>query len=420
MKFLYNIGIRAYGLGVMTAGLLGNSKAIKWVEGRRNWKDQLKQIKWNQPVWIHASSLGEFEQAKPLIEKIKKTTDEEIIVTFFSPSGYDYCKDYPHADGVFYIPLDTSRNAKSFLEIVNPKIAIFVKYDFWFNFLKVLQQQKTPILFFSSNFRPGQVYFKKTTQWQRNIMKKIDFIYCMNEESASILRKFIFENVGVCGDTRFDRVSQNASSCVPIPLIEKFKGSERLLILGSSWPIEEEILAKYLQKNIPDDLKIIIAPHDISEDHLVEIESLFERGMVRFSKVNETQITNFKILLIDNIGMLANCYQYGDFAFVGGGFTNSLHNILEAASMGNVLLYGDVVSKYPEGQQLKDVGGSFLLKGETHFAEVMNQLLTDKALVSTMSDKAKLFVNEHQGATDKVFEKAMELMVILPETLLNR
>ncbi len=407
MKFLYNIGVRSYGLGVITAGLLGNSKAVKWVEGRRKWQEQLSSRTWHNPIWIHASSLGEFEQAKPLIERLKSTTELEIIVTFFSPSGYEYCKDYKDADGVFYLPLDTKKNAREFLDIVNPSVAVFVKYDFWFNFLSELQSRSVPILFFSCNFRENQFYFKKSASWQRSVMKKIDAIYCLNKKSEKILEKFGFDNADVCGDTRFDRVSQIAERSTPIPLIKVFKGDSKLLILGSSWPNEEEVLEAYLKNDFPEGLKVIIAPHDISEEHLLAIEKRFERGLVRYSRAESVQLVNYKVLLIDNIGMLANLYQYGDIAFVGGGFTNDLHNILEAASMGNVLMYGNQVSKYPEGVQLQEFGGSFMLADEKSFSEAMNKLLINDDLLNQMSERCKLFVNEHKGATQKVYEKVI-------------
>ena len=407
---LYNIGIRAYGLGVITAGLLGNQKAVKWAEGRRKWQEKLREKSWHAPLWIHASSLGEFEQAKPLIEKIKKEIDKEVVVTFFSPSGYEYCKNYELADGVYYLPLDTGKNAREFISIVNPSLAVFVKYDFWFNFLKTLQQNGIPTLFFSSNFRKGQIYFKKTAAWQRSIMRKIDFIFCLNEASRDVLKEFDFKNIGICGDTRFDRVAQNAERVVEFPIIEKFKGDERLLILGSSWPLEEDILAKYIQTSFPDNLKVIIAPHDISEEHLVDIESKFERGLKRLSSVDKETVQNHKIILIDNIGMLANCYYYSDYAFVGGGFNNSLHNILEAASMSNVLLYGANISKYPEGQGLNDFGGSFALKESVEFSQRMKELLNSEELTTAMQEKSKNFVDQHKGASDKVFAKVKELL----------
>jgi 3-deoxy-D-manno-octulosonic-acid transferase len=250
MRFLYTIGIYLYKLGVIIAGLTGNSKAIKWLEGRRRWRRKLNRKKWNAPIWIHASSLGEFEQAKPLIEKIKHDKDlseKQIIVTFFSPSGYLASRNYDTVTGSYYLPLDIPINVRSFLNIVKPSIAIFVKYDFWFNYLIELQKRNIPTLYFSCNFRKNQIYFKNGSSWQRSILKKIDFIYSLNEESNAILEKNQFTNIGVCGDTRYDKVAQNAERKVPVELIEKFKDSKFLLLAGSSWPIEEEIVFKFSQ-----------------------------------------------------------------------------------------------------------------------------------------------------------------------------
>lgn len=412
MKPLYNIGIRAYGLGVLTAGLLGSSKAIKWVEGRKNWLGQYQKANLKNVIWIHASSMGEFEMAKPLIEKIKEDPQfnkNEILVTYFSPSGYEMGKDYPLADGVFYLPLDTKKNSAKFLDCVQPKIAIFVKYDFWFNFLNELQTRKIPTLYFSSNFREGQFFFKKAAAWQRSIMKKIDTILCINKEAEEVLKSKEFSNTGICGDTRFDKVIQNAERCTPVPLIEQFAKEGKILILGSSWPIEEGLLAEYLNQFVRDDLKIIIAPHDIAEDHLTEIESKIERGLTRYSKLNKDNVTTTKIILIDNIGMLSNLYQYGDIAFIGGGFTNALHNILEACAMGNALIYGGNIKKYPEGIDLAKEGGSYSIKAED-FNQSLNRLLDDEALLKQCQNTCKDFVYKHQGATDIVFDKVKELL----------
>ncbi|MCB9196711.1 MAG: 3-deoxy-D-manno-octulosonic acid transferase [Flavobacteriales bacterium] len=422
MRLLYNIGIRSYGLGVLTAGLLGSSKAIKWVEGRKHWDVELKLQDLSDCIWIHASSLGEFEMAKPLVEKIKadpKLCKKKILITFFSPSGYEVSLHYKMADLVTYLPLDTKRNAKNFLDIVKPSMAIFVKYDFWFNFLSELQKRKIPTIYFSSNFREGQFYFKKSAIWQKNIMQKIDHIFCINESSEKVLIENGFKNKSVCGDTRFDKVIQNVERAIPIPLIEKFCADSNVLILGSSWPIEEEILAKYLEKNVKDDLKIIIAPHDISEQHLHEIESKFERGLVRYSKLNGDNAKTSKIVLIDNIGMLSNLYQYGDIAFVGGGFTNGLHNILEACAMGNVLIYGNNIKKYPEGNQLAEKKGSYAIEPDA-FEIVFNGLLQNSNLRKEKQLICRDFVYQHQGATEVVFSKVKELMTTPLETPLNK
>lgn len=392
--------------------MLGSAKAIKWVEGRKDWYAQIKKANLKKVIWIHASSMGEFEMAKPLIEKIREDQDlkkKQIVVTFFSPSGYESGKNYPLADGVFYLPLDTQKNAKKFLDQVQPDLAIFVKYDFWFNLLFELQNRKIPTLYFSSNFRESQFYFKGIAHWQKQLMQKIDRILCINKQAEDVLKNNGFENTGISGDTRFDKVIQNAERCTPIPLIELFAKEGKLLILGSSWPIEEGLISEYLSKFVRDDLKIIIAPHDISEKHLVEIESKIDRGLRRYSRLSKENITSTKIILIDNIGMLSNLYQYGDLAFIGGGFTNALHNILEAAAMKNALIYGRNIKKYPEGIALADQGGSFSVEA-ADFDTVLNDLLDNETLLAQCQNTCRDFVYQHQGATDIVFEEVKQLI----------
>ncbi len=412
LKLLYNIGIRAYGLGVLTAGMIGSSKAIKWVEGRKDWLRKLQESKLNDVIWIHASSMGEFEMAKPLIEKIradKQLGKNQILITFFSPSGYETGKDYKLVNGVSYLPLDTKKNAQKFIDTVHPKLAIFVKYDFWFNFLNELEARKIPILYFSSNFREGQFYFKKAAGWQRQIMQRINSILCINTKSEKVLLANGFTNTGISGDTRFDKVIQNAERSTPVPLIEQFSKGSKVLIAGSSWPIEEGLLSNFLSTYVRDDFKVIIAPHDISDNHLEEIENKIDRGLTRFSKLTKNNVSTTKIILIDNIGMLSNLYQYGDIAFIGGGFTNALHNILEACAMGNALIYGGNIKKYPEGVNLAEEGGSFSIK-EEDFADALNRLLDDDALLEQCQATCKQFVYKHQGATDIVFDQMKRLL----------
>jgi 3-deoxy-D-manno-octulosonic-acid transferase len=411
MRFLYTIGIYLYKLGVIIAGLTGNSKAIKWLEGRRRWRRKLNRKKWDAPIWIHASSLGEFEQAKPLIEKIKHDKDlseKQIIVTFFSPSGYLASRNYDTVTGSYYLPLDIPINVRSFLNIVKPSIAIFVKYDFWFNYLIELQKRNIPTLYFSCNFRKNQIYFKNGSSWQRSILKKIDFIYSLNEESNAILEKNQFTNISVCGDTRYDKVAQNAERKVPVELIEKFKDSKFLLLAGSSWPIEEEIVFKFSQ--LHPEVKIIIAPHDVSSSRINEVVSLFKDKCILYSELSKENCHQHTILIIDNIGMLSNLYQYSDVAFVGGGFTNDLHNILEPAAMSNVIVYGNSFAKYPEGEALLKYGGSFSVQNAEEFSMRMNFFLNDEGSLNQMKLLCKQFVLQHKGATNIVFEKVKELL----------
>jgi 3-deoxy-D-manno-octulosonic-acid transferase len=411
MRILYTLGIHLYHLGIIIVGLTGNNKAIKWLEGRHRWRKKLQRKKWNSPIWIHTASLGEFEQAKPLIELIRKDEqlkDKQILVTFFSPSGYLVSKNYDLVTGLYYLPLDTIYNAKSFINIVQPSIAVFVKYDFWFNYLLELQRKKIPTLFFSCNFRKNQPYFKRASQWQKNIMRKIDYIYSLNEDSQLILEKHAFQNAGVCGDTRYDKVAQNAERKSPNALIEQYKNGEFILIGGSTWPAEEALLWQFHQKH--PEIKIIIAPHDVSASRIDEIQNLFQQQCTLYSNYLQNETVKNNLLLIDNIGMLSNIYQYSDVALVGGGFTNDLHNILEPAAMSNVILFGNKTDKYPEASALVKYGGSFSIDNYNDFEKRIEFLINDSNSCEQMKILCKQFVHSHVGATQLVFEKMHELM----------
>jgi len=416
LNISYYTGVRLYRLGISIAKTLGNEKAKQWVEGRKGWKKELltfrEKHKDKPLIWFHASSLGEFEQVKPLIERIKKSSEYKeylLFVTFFSPSGFENSKNYTVADKMMYLPLDTEKNASFFVETLQPDLAIFVKYDFWFNYLNKLQESLIPILYFSCNFRENQIYFKSYARWQRSILEDIDKIFTINEKSNQVLLNKRFTNSAVCGDTRYDKVIQNAEQSKDIPIIKKFKQTYPLLVLGSSWQPEEKIIAQYLEKQ-KGKLKIIIAPHDISEKHLKEIEKIIPVPMLRYSQLLEDNVNNVDVILVDNIGLLSNMYQYADFAFIGGGFTNDLHNILEAAAFGNVVFYGNKFSKFPEGQELIDFGGGISIGSYSEFEEKFNTILNDKKLQKEMQQKAKAFVYRHKGATDIVFKAVKELL----------
>ncbi len=412
LKAIYNIGIRSYSLGVKLAGAFGNSKAKKWAAGRKDWRKTIKnQLGSNEKnIWIHATSLGEFEQVKPLIEKIKADnafSEYKIVVTFFSPSGYDYSKNYELADFKFYLPIDTKINATDFIELINPSIAIFVKYDFWFNYLELLQKKQIPHLFFGCNFRKNQIYFKSINKWQIEILQKINHLYTLNQRSLDVLKKHAFSNMKISGDTRFDKVIQNANRCQPIELIEHFKQNKKLLILGSSWEKEEDLLTRYLKENKiwKKHLKIIIAPHNIYGNHVSEIIQKLPIKALKFSEAHEGNIQDFDVLIIDNIGMLSNLYQYGNISFIGGGFTNRLHNILEAATFSNALLYGNKHAKFPEGEQLIKAKGAFAIKDGNEFSKHLNGFLEDNELLEKTQRNAKAFIYNNKGATDIVFDE---------------
>ena len=417
MKAIYNIGIRSYSLGVKLAGVFGNRKAKKWAAGRINWRKTIKTHlgRAEKNIWIHATSLGEFEQVKPLIEKIKSDiafSEYKVVVTFFSPSGYEYSKNYELADFKFYLPIDTKINAADFIELINPSIAIFVKYDFWFNYLELLQKKQIPHLFFGCNFRENQIYFKAVNKWQVDILQKINRLFTLNKQSFDVLKNNNFSNMEICGDTRFDKVIQNANRCQPIALIEQFKQNKVLLILGSSWEREEDVLVEYLEKNKEwnKQLKIIIAPHNIYGNHISEITEKLPVKALKFSETNENNIEDFDILIIDNIGMLSNLYQYGNISFIGGGFTNRLHNILEAATFSNALIYGNNHAKFPEGKKLTEANGAFAINDANEFAKHLNRFIENNGVLETTQRNAKAFIENNKGATDIVFEGMKDLL----------
>lgn len=417
MKAIYNIGVRSYSLGVKLAGVFGNSKAKNWTAGRKDWRKNIKTDlgSTEKNIWIHATSLGEFEQVKPLIEKIKADnafSEYKVVVTFFSPSGYEYSKNYELADFKFYLPIDTKINAVDFIELINPSVAIFVKYDFWFNYLELLQKKQIPHLFFGCNFRENQIYFKSVNKWQVQILQKINRLFTLNKQSFDVLKNNNFSNMEICGDTRFDKVIQNANRCQPILLIEQFKQNKKLLILGSSWEKEEDILADYLSSNKywNQHLKIIIAPHNIYGNHVSEIIGKLPVKSLKFSEANENNIEDFDMLIIDNIGMLSNLYQYGNISFIGGGFTNRLHNILEAATFSNALIYGNNHAKFPEGKQLTAANGAFAINDANGFAKHLNRFIENNGLLEATQCKAKAFIENNKGATDIVFKGVEDLL----------
>lgn len=409
MKLLYNIGVRAYSLSVLTAGIFGNRKAVDWVEGRKNWMDYIKRfndaIKGRPVLWIHASSLGEFEQVKPFIEEFKSREEYRefvVLVTFFSPSGFNYAKDYELADGMMYLPLDTKKNAHYFIQALKPKIAVFVKYDFWFNFLRQLQKSNIPTIYFSSKFRHGQFYFKKGMEWQLSIMKKIDVIQTQDKKSLELLIQKGFNNAEIGGDTRFDKVWQNKDRFSEIEQIKLFKQGCSLLALGSSWPPEESITAAVQDEILKIGYKICIAPHDISVDHIKQIQDQFPNHLLYSEITNETNFARHSILIIDNIGMLKSLYYYSDIAFVGGGFSNKLHNILEPAVFSNVILFGNDHNKFPEAEELMQREGAFEISSGAELLSFIENVLIEEDELPRLQEKSFGYIESNRGATEKL------------------
>lgn len=411
MRFLYNIFIRAYSVAIRIASLF-NHKANLWIQGRQNiFKKIEESLKSNERIiWFHCASLGEFEQGRPLIEIIKKERPNyKILVTFFSPSGYEIRKDYEFADYIFYLPSDTAKNAKRFINLVNPEIAIFVKYDFWFNYFTQIRRKNIPLYLISGVFRPNQHFFKLWGAWQRKQLKNISYFFLQDEKSAKMLQSIGIEDILVSGDTRFDRVSEILIEKTDLPIIQKFKNGEKLLCAGSSWPPDEDLILDYLKSNNPE-LKLILAPHDISKNHINEIKIKFQKfDIAVYSETNENEDLNDKqILIIDSIGLLNKIYRYADIAYIGGGFGDAIHNLLEPAVYGIPILYGPNHKHFREATEMSDGKGGFPIESKEDFADTMKLLLNDSDFYRKHANNAGYYIKSNTGATKLIFEKVFK------------
>jgi len=402
---LYNLILFIYHNAIRLASLW-HPKANAWVGGRKEWQTTLANQMTNlsHPIWIHCASLGEFEQGRPLIEKIKQERPEiAIVLSFYSPSGFELRKDYLHADVITYLPADTPANARLFLELVQPQMAIFVKYEFWLNYLNELVQQQIPHYLIAGSFRKEQIFFKWYGGKFRSALQGFTKLFVQTEQDKILLNLLIVENVVVAGDPRIDRVSRIAQSPQAIPLVAEMTTRGPLLIMGSSWPPEEKILIDYLRKNLDTPYRFVIAPHDISESHISELTEQLPLPFQLFSHTQEYGLSpDTKILIIDNIGLLSSIYQYGKIAFIGGGFGAGIHNILEPVVFGLPVIMGPNYHKFPEAKMLVARGGAFEIAGLTDFEKRMydlsHRLRHEEAKVQNLG-----FIEENRGATAQIF-----------------
>ena len=405
MKLFYNLGILIY---VLTASLLSpfNSKARLWTKGRKGWEAALRKkiAPGKTNIWIHCASLGEFEQGRPLIEAIKKASPEyKIVLTFFSPSGYEVRKNYSVADHVCYLPADTPWNARKFISLINPAAVIFVKYEFWDNYTSVLGRNGIPLYLISGIFRENQHFFRWYGGFFRKILFRFRYIFVQDNKSMDLLKKIGLKNVTVAGDTRFDRVVEIADSAKSIPQIERFKGEEKLFLAGSSWHQDEEIIARYINMN-PKRMKWVLAPHEIDKPNIDRLEKLFTCEVARYSGFSDKS-ADARVLIIDNIGMLSSAYRYASIAEIGGGFGKGIHNILEAACWGIPVLFGPNHKKFREAVELLSVNGAKSFAGLEEFSEIIEFWLTDKNEYLKSAEKASLYVKDNAGATAKILSK---------------
>ncbi len=424
MTFLYNLAIHTYVLAIRIAALF-NPKARKWIQGRHGIFDSLEQQFTEERcaksfyVWIHAASLGEFEQGRPIMEAIKrKYPDTKIILTFFSPSGYEIRKDYKGADWVFYLPADTRRNARRFLDIVQPDIAIFIKYEFWYNYLNILKLRHIPTLLVSAIFRPKQIFFRPYGQFFKRMLMCFQHIFVQDDFSLKLLEKNAITHASIAGDTRMDRVYQLSRNPKHFPLVKTFKGENDLLICGSTWREDELWLLDFLNKTLdPVETRLIaslpkaiIAPHDISESHIQYILSNLNIKTVRYSQANQATIKEAKVLIIDNIGMLSSIYQYGKWVYIGGGFGASIHNTQEAFVYGLPVIFGPKYHKFKEAVDLLDLGGGFVVHSGAEFEEIFEKL-QHETTYENASQVCLDYVERNKGATEKIMSYIRTLHV---------
>jgi len=405
MDLIYHFGLHIFKILLVVASPF-NKKAQMWLQGRKGLYSHIKsQLNENETrIWIHAASLGEFEQGRPIIEALKKQKPEQkIVLTFFSPSGYEIQKNYEFADYVFYLPLDTWRNAKKFVEFIRPEFAIFVKYEFWYNHLNALKKRNIPSYLISAIFRKDQVFFRFYGRWYRKMLYKFDHFFVQNKESKELLKTIDLENVTVSGDTRFDRVYDIATTVKTFPIVEKFCKNQFTIIIGSSWKTDEEILFDFINEN-SNKIKFIIAPHEIHESNIERIISNLQKDVRRYSSATEKSVEEADILIIDNIGILSSIYQYANIAYIGGGFGSGIHNILEAATFGLPVLFGPNYKKYKEAVDLIKSKGAFLVKDKITATKQLQKLSSNKGYLKKTSEICIDYVKQKKGATDTITE----------------
>ena len=418
---MYNIIIYAYLIGVAIYSRF-NEKVKKMWRGERDAFNVLREKV--EPgaryVWFHAASLGEFEQGRPLMEQLKHDHPElKILLTFFSPSGYEVRKDYKGADIICYLPLDTIRNARRFLRLIRPEMAFFIKYEFWYNYLHILKHRGVPTYSVSSIFRDGQIFFRWYGKQYGRVLKCFTHFYVQNEKSRELLAGIGIDCVTVVGDTRFDRVLQIKEQAKQLTVAEEFirgdegtEASPKVFVAGSSWPPDEDIFIRYFKEH--PDWKLIIAPHVIGEDHLQQIEQKLEGwNVVRYTEAQKSQAAQKpqksqkpqkpqEALLIDCFGLLSSIYHYATVSYIGGGFGVSIHNTLEAAVWGCPVIFGPENKKFQEAQGLKACGGGFEIKSYEEFAQLMDRLGSDSAFCKEAGRKAGAYVESLAGATKKI------------------
>lgn len=410
MKFLsvllYDFALWLYATGIKIYSPF-NTKAKLWSEGRKNIFRQIagKIILNEKIIWMHCASVGEFEQGRPVLEMLKeKFPTYRILLTFFSPSAYELRKNFTGADYIFYLPLDSKRNAKKFIRIVQPQLAVFVKYEFWYHYLYELHQRSVPTLLISAIFRKEQLFFRWYGKFFLELLRWYKQIFVQDKDSFQLLKDYGVNNVTLSSDTRFDRVTAIAAQAKSIPLIDLFKGDNKILIGGSTWPKDEKLLIRFINNSEIDSatFRFIIVPHEINASHIQSIRQKLSGISLLFSELNEENATTARTIIVDNVGMLSSLYRYAAIAYIGGGFGKGIHNILEAAVYGVPVIFGPNYSKFKEAVDLTELGGGFSINSYDNLSAVLHRLITDKEYFNQSSAACRSYLQSGTGAVKQI------------------
>ena len=412
MRIFYNLSIRFYCFVVRCLSLT-NKKAKLWIKGRKNIFSQLNQAIQSDDriIWFHCASLGEFEQGRPLIEYIRKKQPQyKILLTFFSPSGYEIRKNYPGADYVFYLPADTVSNAKKFMEIAHPEYIFFIKYEFWLNYIHQAYLRKIPFYSVSSIFSKRQIYFKWYGKWFSKQLREITHFFTQDQSSVDLLDQHAIYQSSISGDTRFDRVYELSANRKEIPLFSQLQ-HDKTIVAGSTWQKDEQLLSQMIEKY---NFKLILAPHETDSQHIEHIESLFsDFSTIRYSQMsnNNTQINEIQVFIIDTIGILSSLYPYGTIAYIGGGFGVGIHNILEAATYGMPVIFGPNYKRFKEANDLIELSAAFPISNKEELDVVLKNLFENEQEKETASRWAKQYVIDNVGACNRIYSFVFEYIM---------
>lgn len=407
---LYSLFVRLYTTGIRIASLF-NPKAQLFIRGRKGLIKKIEQnFKPDAPVaWFHCASLGEFEQGRPVIEAFKQRfPDYKIVLTFYSPSGYEVRKDYEGADLVCYLPVDTKSNANRFIDAISPKIVFFVKYEFWHYYSKALKGRNIPLLSIATILRPGQIYFKSYGSFYQRILRRFTHFFVQDEKTKALLEKIDIDNCEISGDTRFDRVAKICEFPQNLPLVEQFINNQKVMVVGSAWDEDIEVLTSFINDST---LKFIIAPHEIDEKFMQRMKKDFMRRTIRYSQLATVDApSDFDVLIIDNVGMLSSLYQYGDYAFVGGGYGKGLHNILEPATFGLPIFFGDQnYEKFKEAIDLIKLGGAMAI-ADYDALRIQYRSFSEPRTYEIASEINADYVKNNTGATRRIIDYCEQLL----------